>query len=362
MSLLPTQGPEARSSQEGELRVVGVDEDVSEVFEVLSSETAREVLNAIYAEPGTPSEIADRLGMSIQKVSYHLENLEDAELISVAGTRYSEKGQEMNVYEPPPDPMVVFVGTRDRKESLKALVKRLLPGVGVLALASLAVQGFADQLPLAVPGGAGGADGVQAGEGADGGASSGSLAEGGGETTADTGDGGGDALDAADGSGNVTATSGDDGAGIMDAGEETATARETTTAADGATTTDGGDAGVMDVGGTATGTPAPEATPGATGTPVDTATPATDGGAVATPTGTPVRTETATPVADTAASDAAPTGTPPAETGTELAARGTEIATEASASGAAGLDPGVAFFLGGLFALAMVSVVYLYRN
>ncbi|MFC7020776.1 MULTISPECIES: ArsR/SmtB family transcription factor [Haloarcula] len=148
MSLLPSRGPEASTSQDGELEIVGVDEDVSAVIEALSSETAREILNAVYDDPGTPSELADRLGMSIQKVSYHLEKLEEEELIAVAGTRYSEKGQEMKVYQPPDDPLVLFVGTRDRKRSLRALAKRLVPVVGLLTAASVAVQVITEGVPF----------------------------------------------------------------------------------------------------------------------------------------------------------------------------------------------------------------------
>ncbi|MCU4799143.1 helix-turn-helix domain-containing protein [Halobacteria archaeon HArc-gm2] len=168
MSLLPSRGPDVSTAQEGEMEVVGVDEDVDGVLDALASDTARAVLNAIYDDPGTPSEIADRLDMSIQKVSYHLEKLEDEELIAVAGTRYSEKGQEMNVYEPPEDPLVLFVGTRERKDSLRTMIKRLLPTVGILALASVAVQRF-----LGRDGGGGvvslssGAGGADSGDGGD---------------------------------------------------------------------------------------------------------------------------------------------------------------------------------------------------
>ncbi|MFC6862875.1 helix-turn-helix domain-containing protein [Halomicroarcula sp. GCM10025817] len=148
MSLLPSRGPEASTSQDGELEIVGVDEDVSAVIDALSSETAREILNAVYDDPGTPSELADRLGMSIQKVSYHLEKLEEEELIAVAGTRYSEKGQEMKVYQPPDDPLVLFVGTRERKRSLRALARRLVPVVGILTAASVAVQVITEGVPF----------------------------------------------------------------------------------------------------------------------------------------------------------------------------------------------------------------------
>jgi DNA-binding transcriptional ArsR family regulator len=140
MSLLPSSGPDTSTSQEGELQVVGVDDDVAPLLDALNSETARAILNEIYQDPGTPSEIADRLDMSIQKVSYHIEKLEDQDLISVAGTQYSEKGQEMTVYQPPDDPTVLFVGTEERKRSLTTMVKRLLPVVGVVALGSLVIE------------------------------------------------------------------------------------------------------------------------------------------------------------------------------------------------------------------------------
>jgi len=54
--------------------------------------------------------------MSIQKVSYHLEKLEDEGLHRRRRHPLLEKGQEMNVYEPPEDPLVLFVGTSERKD------------------------------------------------------------------------------------------------------------------------------------------------------------------------------------------------------------------------------------------------------
>ncbi|WP_018259385.1 ArsR/SmtB family transcription factor [Halomicrobium katesii] len=168
MSLLPSRGPDTSTSQEGELQVVGVDDEVAPLLDALNSETARAILNEIYDEPGTPSEIADRLDMSIQKVSYHIEKLDDQDLIAVAGTQYSEKGQEMAVYQPPDDPTVLFVGTEERKRSLTTMVKRLLPVVGVVALGSLVIEqlfgdglsvGFSSAGPSSEGGdGAGGSD------------------------------------------------------------------------------------------------------------------------------------------------------------------------------------------------------------
>jgi len=253
MSLLPSRGPDASASQDGELEVVGVDEDVSEIIDALSSDTARDILNTVYEHPGTPSDLADRLDMSIQKVSYHLEKLEDEELIAVAGTRYSEKGQEMKVYEPPEDPLVLFVGTRDRKSSLRSLVERLVPVVGVLTAASLIVQILMGGLPFV---GQSGSDAApQAEGGGDGGgsadvtvASEENMTRTAAETATATPTPDGDAIGAADATETATPTPTDGGISAADA-----TATET-----------------------ATPTPQPTPTEAATSTPTEAAAQATD--------------------------------------------------------------------------------------
>lgn len=145
MSLLPSTD-DVSARQEGEIQVLGVDEEeTADVFDALSSDTARRVLTVIYDEPGPPSALAERLDMSLQNVSYHLENLEDAGVVEVADTRYSEKGKEMNVYAPGDDPVVVFVGTKTRKTGFIDLLKRLVGASGLLLLGSVLLyiyQGF----------------------------------------------------------------------------------------------------------------------------------------------------------------------------------------------------------------------------
>jgi DNA-binding transcriptional ArsR family regulator len=286
MSLLPSSGPDTSTSQEGELQVVGVDDDVAPLLDALNSETARAILNEIYQDPGTPSEIADRLDMSIQKVSYHIEKLEDQDLISVAGTQYSEKGQEMTVYQPPDDPTVLFVGTEERKRSLTTMVKRLLPVVGVVALGSLVIeQLFGEGF---VPAFGAGAPRSQSGDGAGGGDA-----------------GGEDAVAQA----TETAT---------EAPTDTPTPEPTATQ-----TESGGDIGIAEV----TETPPPTEEPVATQTPAP---------------------ETATPV--------------PEEETVDMAAETTARATELAASGGLDLSPGVAFFLGGMTVVAVLSLWWAYTS
>lgn len=125
-------------TQDGDPRVIGVDDEgIDEVLDALSSDTARTILSEIYSDPATPSEIRDRTDLSLQTISYHLSDLEAADVIQVAGTEYSEKGREMNIYAPADEPVVVFVGTQERKSGLLDLVKRVLSAGLILGVSTL---------------------------------------------------------------------------------------------------------------------------------------------------------------------------------------------------------------------------------
>lgn len=140
MSLLPYSDTDVDARQKGEIQVLGMDdEETNEVLSAISSTTARKILTEVYTEPATPSEIADRTGGSVQNVSYHLTKLEDAGAIEVADTRYSEKGQEMRIYGPSDEPIVLFVGTEERQAGLLSRLKQLVSAVGVVIATSFAI-------------------------------------------------------------------------------------------------------------------------------------------------------------------------------------------------------------------------------
>jgi DNA-binding transcriptional ArsR family regulator len=85
-------------------------EDGRRMLDALGSETARAIVAALSEEPGTTSELADRVGTSLQNAHYHLDRLEDADLVQVVGTHYSVRGSEMDVYAPAYDPLVLVGG------------------------------------------------------------------------------------------------------------------------------------------------------------------------------------------------------------------------------------------------------------
>ncbi len=301
--LLPSS-TDVDADSDAEPRVVGLDsDDADDLLSALSSTTARRVLAALHDDPDTPSALADRVDTSLQNVQYHLGNLEDAGLVEVAGTAYSEKGREMKVYAPADGPLVVVAGDDEEASGLRAALSRLIGGVGILGAASVVLDRLArGGLPLPSMGSSAGADGGAGGAGGGGGASGESggagapSVENATRTTAEGGDGGATATPtAADLSGNA------------DAGT---TAARTTDAANGG------------------GPSIAEAT--------------------TTPTATPAPTDTATrTAADTTASSGATASPEATRTLTESAGDGLGSVDLAAASHAVASSPGLLFFLGG---------------
>lgn len=123
-----------------EPRVLALDgADVDDVFEALASSTRREILEALYEDPSTPSELSTSTDTSLQNVHYHIEKLAAVDLVEPVGTRYSEKGAEMSVFAPTSDPLVVVEGEEDRDE-MESRLKRMVGGLSTVAIGSLLAQ------------------------------------------------------------------------------------------------------------------------------------------------------------------------------------------------------------------------------
>lgn len=99
---------DAPTELEADPRTLDLDA-AAEVFGALTSGTARGLLANLHDSPAPPSELAVALGTSVQNVGHHLDRLEAADLVEVVGTRYSEKGAEMDVYAPTGSPLVIHV-------------------------------------------------------------------------------------------------------------------------------------------------------------------------------------------------------------------------------------------------------------
>lgn len=147
--------PQLQSSEpapSSEPRVVALrGPEVDGIFETLSSETRRNILQELYESPSTPSELATATDTSLQNVHYHLEKLIEVDLIESIDTRYSEKGKEMHVYAPTNDPLI-FVESEETRTRVESSIERIVGVLSFLAISSLVVQKLADFLRQPEPG------------------------------------------------------------------------------------------------------------------------------------------------------------------------------------------------------------------
>jgi DNA-binding transcriptional ArsR family regulator len=106
----------------------------------LTSQTARDIVAVVQDRPATASGVADRVDTSVQNAAYHLNRLDEAGVVEVVGTAYSEKGREMDIYAATGDPFVFVAGDEDDRDAVADLLSAFVGGVGLLAVVAVAVQ------------------------------------------------------------------------------------------------------------------------------------------------------------------------------------------------------------------------------
>lgn len=97
-------------------------DDAGDVVSALTSETARKLVNRVYDDPATASDLADAVDTSLQNAQYHLDQLEAAGVVEVVGTWYSKRGTDMDVYGPTNEPLVIVAGPIDDEAAVEAAV------------------------------------------------------------------------------------------------------------------------------------------------------------------------------------------------------------------------------------------------
>lgn len=119
--------------------VVDLGSEEAEVYlDALSSKTTREIFVELHENASTMSDLSDQFEDSIQNIKYHVEKLEESNLVDTVGTDYSERGNEMDVYAPTNEALILLAGTEEAKRSMR---DRLKP-IGVFALLTGAVSVF----------------------------------------------------------------------------------------------------------------------------------------------------------------------------------------------------------------------------
>ncbi|MEZ3118164.1 ArsR/SmtB family transcription factor [Halobaculum sp. MBLA0147] len=127
--------PELTIDRDEDPRLLCLDDEYTEeVLRQLSSETSQAVFRAVNEEPLSAQDVAEELDMSVQNAMYHLDNLEETGLITVLDTHYSKRGREVDVYGPPDQPLLVFLGPSRDWPGLTAAFKEFVSAVGPVAI------------------------------------------------------------------------------------------------------------------------------------------------------------------------------------------------------------------------------------
>ncbi len=147
--VIPTQpGGTVPPRNEGVVILEPGDERAQKIAKAMASRTAGEILQVLKKGNETATHIAEALSVPITTVQYHLENLVNAEIITIVERRWSQKGREVKVYGLR-DQMLIVV---PRGGDPKGILLRYASLFSVVILATL-VLAFAGPafLPAAAP-------------------------------------------------------------------------------------------------------------------------------------------------------------------------------------------------------------------
>lgn len=129
-------------------------EQAQKFIRAMSNQNASDVLHLLKeAGPLRLSDIAGRLGMSLNATKYHIENLMDAGLLEISNTRYSVKGRKVKIYRMKNQIFIVAPSMTDKKQILSAVLKYgsfmgLYIVLAISFLAFVPFVGMAGSIPL----------------------------------------------------------------------------------------------------------------------------------------------------------------------------------------------------------------------
>ncbi|HEX7628104.1 MAG TPA: winged helix-turn-helix domain-containing protein [Candidatus Methanoperedens sp.] len=121
------------------LIILPLGEESRKMAQVISNDTARQILELLADAPLSASDIAQSLQIPLTTIAYNLENLESVGLIKVDKIKYSEKGREVKIYAPVRKLIVLLPEKTDRR-SVGDMLKKYL---GII-LAAVFASGLID--------------------------------------------------------------------------------------------------------------------------------------------------------------------------------------------------------------------------
>jgi DNA-binding transcriptional ArsR family regulator len=130
-------------------------EQAQKFIKAISNQTAGEALQLLKeAGPLRLSDIAEKLGLSLNATKYHIENLMEAGLLEISNTRYSVKGRKIKMYRMKNQIFIVAPALTEKKQIISAVLKYgsflgVYIVVAVAFLAFIPLTAITGSIPLA---------------------------------------------------------------------------------------------------------------------------------------------------------------------------------------------------------------------
>ena len=123
------------------LIILPLGEESRKMTQVISNDTARQILELLADTPLSASDIAQSLQIPLTTIAYNLENLESVGLIKIDKIKYSEKGREVKIYAPVRKLIVLLPEKTDRK-SVGDMLRKYLGVILAAVFASGLIEFF----------------------------------------------------------------------------------------------------------------------------------------------------------------------------------------------------------------------------
>ena len=98
---------------ERNLEIMFLSEDSRKLVQALSNATSIKILQLLETRNMSAGEIAENLNLSLNTLKYNLDSLLEVDLIRVSGTKWSQRGRKIKIYEPVEKIIVLVPGRKN---------------------------------------------------------------------------------------------------------------------------------------------------------------------------------------------------------------------------------------------------------
>lgn len=126
---------------EEKLLILPLGDESKKITQVISNDTARQIIELLADKPLSASDIAQSLHAPLTTVAYNLENLESVGLIKVEKIKYSEKGREVRIYAPVRK-LIILVPEKTDRNSVGDILRKYLGIILAAVFASSLIEFF----------------------------------------------------------------------------------------------------------------------------------------------------------------------------------------------------------------------------